>query len=136
LFGSEAYVEQPLFPLNKTVAMLNLDMIGRNGIDTLYVVGAPKSPDLAKINEDENRSSGFVLSLAMEKYFAQSDHATFYKKKIPILFYHSGDHPDLHKVTDSPDLINTEKAAKISRLAFRAAWRIANEDKYYKLISK
>lgn len=136
LFGSEAYVEEPLFPLNKTVAMLNLDMIGRNGLDTLYVVGAPKSPDLAKINEDENRSIGFILSLAMEKYFGQSDHATFYKKKIPVLFYHSGDQPDLHKVTDSPDLINTEKAAKISRLAFRTAWRIANEDKYYKIISK
>jgi hypothetical protein len=136
LLGSQAYVEQPLFPLNNTVAMLNLDMIGRNSEDTVYIIGAPRSPDLAKITEEENRSVGFNLSLAQEKYFGGSDHVSFYKKKIPVLFYHSGEHADYHKVTDHAEFINTNKIAKVARLAFRTAWRIANEEKHYRIISK
>lgn len=136
LSGSQAYVEQPLFPLNNTVAMLNLDMIGRNSEDTIYIIGAPRSPDLANITEEENRSIGFTLSLTQEKYFGGSDHVSFYKKKIPVLFYHSGEHTDYHKVTDHAELINTNKAAKVARLALRTAWRIANEEKYYQIISK
>lgn len=136
MFGSQAYVEQPLFPLNNTVAMLNLDMIGRNSEDTVYIIGAPRSPDIAKITEEENRSIGFTLLLTQEKYFGGSDHVSFYKKKIPVLFYHSGEHADYHKVTDHAELINAYKVTKVARLAFRTAWRIANEEKHYRIISK
>jgi hypothetical protein len=133
LFGSRCYVNQPLFPLGQTVAMLNLDMEGRNSVDSLYMVSEALSPDLAQINREENKEIGFTL-IDEEKLQGGSDHMSFQKKKIPFLFYFAGMHPDVHQVTDEPEKINTIKAAKAARLAFRTAWRIANEDKKYHLI--
>ncbi|MDI6766076.1 MAG: M28 family peptidase [Bacteroidota bacterium] len=133
LTGSRSYVNKPLFPLDQTVAMLNIDMVGRNGIDSLYMVSEAISPDLAQINEEENKEIGFTL-IDEEKLPGGSDHMSFQKKNIPFLFYHSGLHSDLHKVSDSPEKINTEKTAKAARLVFRTAWRIANDEKRYKLV--
>jgi Zn-dependent M28 family amino/carboxypeptidase len=135
LFGSEFYVRHPLFPLEKTVAMFNLDMVGRNSEDSLLIIGAEWSPDLVRINAEENRRIGFVL-VNYELNGAGSDHMTFLKKHIPILYYFSGMHADVHKVSDNPELINTRKAARISRLAFLTLWRIANEDRRYQFIAK
>lgn len=64
-----------------------------------------------------------------ERYIGGSDHASFMKKKVPVLFYHTGTHADYHQVTDHADLIDMTKAARVTRLAFRTAWRIANENK-------
>ena len=133
LMGSRSYLNKPLFPLDQTVAMLNIDMVGRNGIDSLYMVSEAASPDLARINEDENKQIGFTL-VDEEKLQGGSDHMSFQKKKIPFLFYFSGMHPDVHRVTDEPDKINTIKAARAARLVFRTAWRIANEDRKYRLV--
>lgn len=133
LLGSRAYVDEPVFPVDKTVAMLNLDMIGRNGNDSLYIIGHTRSPDLKIINEEENRSIGMYFLYDQDQYIESSDHASFLKKNIPILFYHSGVHTDYHKVTDHAELINTFKTAKVARLAFRTAWRIANDNNYYRL---
>jgi hypothetical protein len=133
LMGSRAYVNNPLFPLNQTVAMLNIDMVGRNGDDTLWMVSEALCPDLAKINKEENKDIGLQL-LDEEKLQGGSDHMSFQRKGIPFLFYHSGLHSDLHKVSDNPEFINTKKAARASQLVFRTAWRIANEDQKYSLI--
>ena len=133
LMGSRSYVDKPLFPLDNTIAMLNIDMVGRNGADSLYMVSEAVSPDLAQINREENMEIGFTL-VDEEKLQGGSDHMSFRKKNIPFLFYHSGLHSDLHKVSDEPEMINAEKAAKAARLVFRTAWRIANEDKKYHLI--
>ena len=136
LFGSQAYTENPLFPLDSTVAMINLDMIGRNGEDTLFVVGMSRSPDLVQINEEENRAIGFTLVPGQESFVGRSDQANFLKQHIPALFLETGEHADYHKVTDEASRINFEKAARVARLAFLDAWRIANESRHYKLIDK
>lgn len=136
LLGSVAYVENPFFPLEKTVAMLNLDMIGRNHEDSLLIIGGLQSPDIAAINAEENSYIGFTLAGNEERYIGGSDHASFMKKKVPVLFYHTGTHDDYHKVTDHADFIDVSKAARVSQLAFRTAWRIANENKHYRIISK
>jgi len=133
LFGSRSYVNNPLFPLDQTVAMLNLDMVGRNGIDSIYMVGQSRSPDLAQINREENKDIGLTL-VADDKVIGGSDHWSFYQKKLPFLFYFSGFHPDYHKVSDEPGLINTEKITRVAHLAFRTAWRIANENQKYSII--
>ncbi|MBI5022501.1 MAG: M28 family peptidase [Ignavibacteriales bacterium] len=133
LMGSRSYVNKPIFPLDETVAMLNIDMVGRNGDDTLWMVGEALCPELAKINEEENKEIGFTL-LDEESLQGGSDHMYFQKKNIPFLFYHSGLHSDLHKVSDNPEFINTNKAARAAQLVFRTAWRIANEGRRYKLI--
>ncbi len=130
LFGSEYYTREPLFPLDSTVAMLNIDMVGRNGRDSLQLIGTESSPGLGKIAHEENASVGFVLTDA-KVTIGGSDHESFQKRKIPSLFFHSGLHSDLHKVSDNPDRIDMTKLARAARLVFLTAVRIANESRRY-----
>ncbi|MCB8965023.1 MAG: M20/M25/M40 family metallo-hydrolase [Bacteroidales bacterium] len=132
LYGSEYYTENPLRPLSKTVAMLNLDMISRNG-DSLQVLGDKYNPELAAIVKDENKHVGLMLVDLGEGYFGASDHANFFKKDISSIFFFSGTHNDYHTVRDNPDTVDHVKAEKTARLAFRTAWRIVNENKYYSI---
>jgi hypothetical protein len=134
LLGSLAYVGHPLFPLARTVAMLNLDMIGRNTIDSLYLVSSARSPDITRIAQTENRYIGFKLGYTEELLLYAGDHGPFLKKKIPILFYHAGLHADYHQVTDEPQRINYHKVTRIARLVFRTAMHIADEHEYYQTI--
>jgi hypothetical protein len=134
LFGSRAYVEQPLLPLENTVAMLNLDMVGRNAPDSVSVGGVSRSPDLVKINEEENREVGMVLDYSIESYHNRSDQYNFARKKVPFLFYFTGLHQDYHRVGDNPDKINEHKIARIATLAFRVAWRAANTDQRFRFV--
>lgn len=134
LFGSRAYVEQPLLPLENTVAMVNLDMVGRNAPDSVSVGGKTYSPDLIKINEEENREVGMTLDYSIERYHNRSDQYNFARKKIPFLFYFTGEHPDYHRVGDNPDKINAHKIAKIATLAFRVAWRAADTDQRFRYV--
>jgi hypothetical protein len=136
LYGSKAYVQNPLFPLDKTTAMLNMDMIGRNHPDTLFLEGARMSPDLTQIVQNENKGLGFSLILKDEAYLGSSDHANFYYKKIPFVFFFSGLHADYHSVLDNPDKIDLTKLVKVSKLVFKTAWYIANDNKYYKIVEK
>lgn len=138
LFGSYYYVNNPLVPLKSTVAMLNLDMISRNSIDSLILEGSSVSPDITKIIKDLNKKLkfNFVIPVEQGAYFGGSDHYNFYKKDIPMIFFFSGTHQDYHQVSDNPDKINADKAAKVAKLAFSTAWYIANDDKHYKLILK
>jgi hypothetical protein len=132
LYGSTSYVQNPLFPLEKTVAMFNLDMIGRNSMDSAYLEGASVSPDLVDIVKNQNKGIGFTL-VPDDELFERSDNAPFYKKKVPFISCSSGLHADYHTVRDNPDTINPAKAAKISRLIFKTAWFVANDNKYYQL---
>jgi hypothetical protein len=134
LFGSRAYVERPLWPVEQTVAMLNLDMVGRNAPDSVSVGGVTRSPDLIKINEEENQSVGFKLDYSIEQYHNRSDQYNFARKKIPFLFYFTGEHADYHRVSDHPDKINANKIARIATLAFRVAWRAANTDQRFRYV--
>jgi hypothetical protein len=134
LFGSRAYVEQPLLPLENTVAMLNLDMVGRNADDSVSVGGVTRSPDLIQINEEENREIGFTLDYSIESYHNRSDQYNFARKKIPFLFYFTGLHEDYHQVSDHPDKINENKIAKIATLVFRVAWRAANTEQRFRYV--
>lgn len=136
LFGSEAYVRRPIFPLANTVAMLNMDMISRNHIDSLDLEGANVSPDLVKIVQSENKGVNLKISLNKDEHVGGSDHASFYKKNIPFLFFFAGLHSDYHTVRDNPDSINPDKAARISRLVFKTTWYIANDNKRYRLLEK
>jgi len=137
LLGSDSYVQKPLWPLSKTVAMLNLDMISRNDIDSLEIIGARQNPGLVKVVRKQNKDIGFKLAESKNKRMDEgSDHFSFFKKGIPVIFFFTGFHPDYHEVTDNPDRVNPEKAAKVSRLAFLTAWVVANENKHYKISTR
>lgn len=132
LFGSRYYVESPLFPLSKTVAMINLDMVGRNSIDSISIFGASKFPHIAEIVKEANRNIGFSILFDPELK-GGSDNMSFAAEKIPSIFFHSGLHPQYHTLHDEVGLINYNKIAKTAKLAFRTAWAIANENKYYNI---
>jgi hypothetical protein len=81
-----------------------------------------------KINEEENAKTSAPFSLAydIEQYFFRSDQASFAMKRIPVLFYFTGEHKDYHKVTDEIAKINFRDLLGISRLATTVLWRAAH----------
>jgi hypothetical protein len=134
LYGSEYYCNNPLYPLNKTVAMFNLDMISRNGIDTLNIEGEKQDPDLAKIVIGENTKIGLKVVEPEEDLFTRSDQYNFYLKNISVIGFTSGLHKDYHTLKDKPQSINPRKATLITQLAFRTIWIVANEKKHYAVL--
>jgi len=136
LYGSDYYCENPLFPLNKTVAMLNLDMIARNGNDTLYIEGFDKNPDLSKIVLEQSKIVGLTYISSKEDMSNRSDLYNFFKNNISAIDIWSGMHKDYHMVSDEPKNINSFKAAQISRLTFRTAWIVANEKRHYAIVKE
>ena len=140
LLGSEFYVQFPLFPLNKTIVDINIDMIGRvddrhtGNPNYIYVIGSDRlSSDLHTINEQVNKD---YTQLELDykyndpadknRYYERSDHYNFALQGIPAIFYFNGTHPDYHKPTDTVDKINFDALAKRTQLAFHTAWEIAN----------
>lgn len=127
LLGSSSYVRNPLVPLQKTIAMINLDMIGRNHPDSLQVIGARQNPGLVRIIRKENKYTNMLLyetkNLNMP---GGSDHYPFYQNQISSVFFFTGLHEDYHRVSDQADRIDFQKASRVAKLAFLTAWKIAN----------
>ncbi|MFQ5676821.1 MAG: M20/M25/M40 family metallo-hydrolase [bacterium] len=126
LLGSKFYVEHPSWSLKKTVAMINLDMIGRNAPNSVSVIGSNRSPELDEINIAANREIGLELLYNGERFFGRSDQANFARYRIPVIFYNTDDHRDYHRPSDTADKIDAHKLVKIARLAFLVGWEIAN----------
>jgi hypothetical protein len=141
LWGSDFYAKNPIFPLDKTTANLNIDMIGRldsphiksNKPDYIYVVGDHKlSTDLPVIVKAANAKTMLELNAKYndpkdpERIYTRSDHYNFAKRGVPVIFFFSGLHPDYHKATDTVDKINFELMEKRAKLVFYTAWEMAN----------
>lgn len=140
LLGSKYYTEFPLFPLDRTVVDINIDMIGRvderhaNNPDYIYVIGDDRiSTQLHEISEMVNAEHTkleldykFNAKDDPNKYYERSDHYNFAEKGIPVVFYFNGTHPDYHRPTDTADKINFDALAKRAQLAFFVAWEAAN----------
>ncbi len=141
LLGSAFYADNPIYPLENTVANLNIDMIGRiddwheNG-DYVYLIGADMlSQELHDISEQINKEYiGLDLDYRFNaeddpnRYYYRSDHYNFAKNNIPVIFYFNGVHEDYHKVTDTAEKIDFNKIQTITRLVFLTAWELANRD--------
>src|SRR5690606_5216531 len=149
LWGSEYYSDNPIYPLEKTTANLNIDMIGR--IDTerlsadtlnyVYVIGHNKlSTDLQPILEGmNNKYTKLVLDYKFDdpidphRIYYRSDHYNFARKGVPILFFYDGMlQADYHKPTDTVDKINFPLLAKRAQLVFYTDWDMANRDELLK----
>jgi hypothetical protein len=127
LLGSAHYTAHPLWPLEKTVAMLNLDMVGRVRDSKLFVGGTGTSPAFAKILEAAN-TTGLHLESSRSGY-GSSDHTSFYVKDIPVLFFFSGLHSDYHRATDTPDKIDAGQEARVADLAERTLLALAGGER-------
>lgn len=156
LLGAWAYTENPTFPLGQTVAVLNMDMIGRNeevqvgggqrfnGLEVqtaesnrnaINILGYSRHPELSATVERANRSAvGIGLELKMRydnnssNLLRRSDQWPFLQMGVPALWFHTGLHPDYHTQYDRPEKINYEKMERIARLVHQASWVLANQD--------
>jgi hypothetical protein len=122
LLGSKFYTNNPVFPLDRTVAMINLDMVGRLNENKLTVGGigtASEWKDLLSVKNNievpvvKEIIPAFALQLN-EEGFGPSDHSSFYSKQIPVLFFFTGTHADYHKPTDTAEKINYDGLLKIT----------------------
>ncbi|MDH4069400.1 MAG: M20/M25/M40 family metallo-hydrolase [Ignavibacteria bacterium] len=104
--GSAYYVENPPIPLERTVAMINMDMIGRLEDSVLTIYGTGSSPAWESLITEKNRGIFKVTSVA--DGVGPSDHTQFYGKEIPVLFFFTGTHDDYHKPSDDWEKINYE----------------------------
>ena len=150
LLGAWAYVENPLHPLEQTVAVLNMDMIGRNeevvvggggrfraldvqsgesNANAINILGTTRSSDLMSEVERANEAVGLEMRFRYDNHPLQllrrSDHWPFMQVGVPALFYHTGLHPDYHRQDDVPERINYEKLEKVVRLVYQTSWSLA-----------
>ncbi|MBC7900264.1 MAG: M20/M25/M40 family metallo-hydrolase, partial [Saprospiraceae bacterium] len=124
LLGSNFYVNNPVFPIENTVAMINLDMVGRLKDNKLTIGGVGTAKDwnetLKRRNEVmfdtvDGYGAGPKFNLQLnEDGFGPSDHSSFYGKKIPVLFLFTGTHENYHKPSDTADKVNYSGLTQIT----------------------
>ena len=166
LLGSEHYCKHPLYPLADTVAMVNMDMVGRlrkdkrgpwsvllamltpelDGAppvilsaaaltkgapttlmtphDKMTVYGTGTSPGFARLLDNLNDHYGFRLQKG-SAIFGDSDHASFYAKKIPVFFFFTDDHEDYHRPSDTSEKINVSGMHRIADLVEELVTKLA-----------
>jgi len=125
LLGSNYYVNHPLLPLANTVAMINMDMIGRMKDSRLIIGGVGTAKEWRDLVSTEKT---FQLTLN-EDGFGPSDHSSFYAKQIPVLFFWTGTHNDYHKPSDTFDKINYDDEARILEMVARIVNQLDAADK-------
>lgn len=142
LLGSEYYSENPVFPLDKTVVDLNIDMVGRrdpehkDSAPYVYVIGADKlSSELHRLSEATNKTyTNLIFDYTYNdenhptNLYKRSDHWNFAKKNIPIIFYFDGIHEDYHKPSDEVSKIEFDLLQTRAQCVFYTAWEIVNRE--------
>ena len=128
LLGSEFFMDNPTFSRSAMVAHINMDMVGRNHPDSLFLVGSRRlSREFGDWVEEANAKlpMSFVLDYAYdapdhpERLYCRSDHWNFARYGIPVVKIGSGLHDDYHKPSDMVDRIDADKVARVA--AFAAA---------------
>lgn len=112
LLGSAHYVKHPVFPLEKTVAMFNMDMVGRLKDDKLTIFGAGTAKGWEEWIGRLGKRQGFHVSLKPEG-FGPSDHSSFYGKQIPVLHFFTGNHGDYHRPSDDWEKLNVAGMSRV-----------------------
>lgn len=134
LFGSEYYCKYPLYPLEETASMFNLDMVGRLRIDKasgkakLLSEGCGTAAPFRELLDKLGRKHGFKM-VNKPSGFGPSDHASFCSKDVPVLFLWTDYHEDYHRPSDTSDKINIEGMRRIADLSQEAIVALAQMDK-------
>jgi hypothetical protein len=143
LHGSSYYAENPLWPLDMTVAAINFDMIGRSrretdigasangryditGTDTIKVISGDDCRRLVSMAGESCKESGIhMIDEGKGDHFSGSDHYPFFRKDIPVLFFFTGLHTDYHKPSDDFEYIDFDKLIKVSKAGFLTGYKVA-----------
>lgn len=137
--GSQWFVDHPTVPLDRVVANINVDMIGRNSPDAVLAIGrelsslgplveevAGRHPELGLTVFEDAPVEG--MSVDDRWLFSWSDQVSFALQEIPALLISTGLHEDYHQPTDEADAIDADKAARVARLVFHTAHAVASAD--------
>lgn len=144
LIGSKYYTQNPVFPLAKTVACLNFDMVGRVapegseiansqgkeliGREGIYLVTGNKSTGLDKISDEVGAKIGLKPDRSMaDMFLSGSDHYHFYKNGIPVVGVSTGLHADYHTTSDDIEKLDFAKMKKVAEFGFLVAYKVAND---------
>ena len=128
LLGSEYYVEHPTLPLARTVTMVNLDMVGRyDPARKLEIGGVGTGAGLQALVEAANAPYGLALAWDPQGV-APSDNTSFFRKRIPVLFFFTGLHPEYHTPRDTWETVNAEDGAKVASLALDVVRVLGDRD--------
>lgn len=142
LLGASHFVSDPIFPLNRIVTDLNIDMIGRiderhTDSNYVYLIGSNRLSDSLHMISEKANNEHTKLQLDYtfnhpqdpNRFYYRSDHYHFAKNNIPVIFYFSGIHADYHQPGDTPEKLGYEKMSQINRLVFHTLCAIAQRDK-------
>jgi hypothetical protein len=124
LVGSGHYVRQPSVSIERTVAMLNFDMVGRLGQSPLTVAGVESGRGLRQVVTDAAAAQSTSVTLR-DAPFGPSDHSRFYDAGAPVLFFHTGSHADYHRPGDTADKLDATGMARVALLGAHIAERLA-----------
>lgn len=126
LLGSGYFASHPLLPLDKAVAMLNMDMIGRVNGGKIFVNGTGTGSTLPEIVNSTPVPAGLKIDLSDSVGYGGSDHMSFQAKQVPVIFFFSGLHADYHKPSDTADKIDAKDAALVVDYVADIAAKLAN----------
>jgi hypothetical protein len=142
-WGSLYFTDNALLSLDRIVAQLNIDMVGRNRdnktteSNTLYLVGSDRiSTELDQIAQAANLGSQRPLHLDYEfndpadpeQLYTRSDHYSYAARGIPVIFFTTGLHPDYHANTDEVSKIDFDKLSRVGEFIYATGWRLATLD--------
>jgi hypothetical protein len=131
LIGSTYYVEHPVVPLEQTVVMVNLDMIGQGPVGRLGVCGVGTARGFEGLLRSQARKSGMRLVMARSG-MAPTDSRPFYQREVPVLFFSTGLHDRYHTVLDDWEWIDLEACRVATRFVFGVVWHLAEVRSRYR----
>ncbi len=133
LWGSRWFAAHPPWPLQQVKLFITADMIGRSlgdlPLSTVFVMGSEHAPELRDVLNRVGRPRGLhVARLGIDLIGTRSDYGPFRDRKIPFLFFSTGEHPDYHTPRDVPARINYGNVAGVSSLVYRISTDVANAE--------
>ena len=133
LLGSKHYVRSPRWPLEKTVTMVNMDMVGRLNDGAITVYGTGTAEGFDSLMDKLNESSKFRLD-KQPAGFGPSDHSSFYEFDIPVFHFFTGLHNDYHRPSDDADKVNVQGMQQIADMVNRLVIDLATRSDRPKLL--
>lgn len=127
LIGSAKYVQDPLVPLSSTIAMLNLDMVGRLRDGKLTMYGTGTAAEWPSLIDQANAPLGLDIKRVPGGY-GPSDHASFFERGVPVLHLFTGFHNQYHRPSDDSELLNIDGMRQITELVREIAVDLAQAE--------
>jgi len=127
LLGSSYYVNHPKLPLERTAAMINMDMVGRIRDHKVYLGGLGTGSTFKPLLEDLAKTAPLKLEFSDQTGYGSSDHTSFTTKQVPVLFFFSGLHADYHKPSDTWDKIEPAESVKLLEVVAQVTERLTGE---------